>query len=166
MDSAHIPTIRRAAVHGIHALFPPPSITNHVGGKEPILQKKLAQGDGNFDTKKEMIGFLFNGVTRTVRLPAEKVKAYIKEAHKILRQKTVQLKSMQALVGKLKHALVILPAAKGFFTPINTALQGNPKVIGLEKSSEVRAALQDLITLLCLLSAHATHVDELVADML
>ena len=112
-----------------------------------------------------MIGFLFDGVTRTVRLPAKKAKAYIKEAHKILRRKTVQLKSMQALVGKLRHALVILPAAKGFFTPINTALQGNPKVIGLGKSSEVRAALQDLITLLRLLSARATHVDELVADM-
>ena len=111
------------------------------------MQKKLAHGDGNFDTKKEMIGFLFDGVTRTVRLPAKKAKAYIKEAHKILRQKTVQLKSMQALVGKLRHALVILPAAKGFFTPINTALRGNPKVIGLGKSSEVRAALQDLITL-------------------
>jgi hypothetical protein len=61
--------------------------------------------------------------------------------------------------------LVILPAAKRFFTPINTALRGNPKVIGLGKSSEVRAALQDLITLLRLLSARAKHVDELVADM-
>ncbi len=112
-----------------------------------------------------MIGFLFDGVTRSVRLPAKKVKAYIKEAHKILRQKTVQLKSMQALVGKLRHASVILPAAKGFFTPINTALRGSPKVIGLGKSSKVWAALQDLITLLHLLSARATHVDELIADM-
>jgi hypothetical protein len=42
VDGAHIPTIRRAAVHGIHALFPPPSITNHVGGKEPISQKKIS----------------------------------------------------------------------------------------------------------------------------
>ncbi len=122
VDDAHIPTIRWAAVHGIHALFPPPSITNHMGSKEPILQKKMAQGNGNFDTKKEMIGFLFDGATRTVRLPAKKAKAYIKEAHKVLRRKTVQLKSMQALVGKLRHASIILPAAKGFFTPINTAL--------------------------------------------
>ncbi len=114
VDGAHIPTIHRAAVHGIHALFPSPSITNHVGGKEPILQKKLAHGNGNFDTKKEMIGFLFDGVTRTVCLPAKKAKAYIKEAHMILRQKTVQLKSMQALVGKLRHALVILQQPRGF----------------------------------------------------
>ncbi len=36
VDGAHIPTICWVAIHGIHALFPPPSITNHVGGKEPI----------------------------------------------------------------------------------------------------------------------------------
>ncbi len=57
-DGEHIPTIRRAAIHGIHAVFPPTLVTHHKDGKEPILANKLAQGDGNFDTKKEMIGFL------------------------------------------------------------------------------------------------------------
>ncbi len=65
---------------------PPPAITQHVGGKEPISQKKLAQGDGNFETRKEMIGFKFDGVKRTVRLPVAKAMAYIKEAHKVLRR--------------------------------------------------------------------------------
>ena len=165
VDGSHIPTIRRAAVHGIHALFPPPSTTHHVGGKEPISRKKLAQGDGNFATQKEMIGFLFDGIRRTVRLPPAKAKAYIAEAHKVLRRKTVPLKVLQALVGKFRHASIILPAAKGFFTPINTALRGNPKIIGLGRSSEVRAALEDLITLLRILSSRATHVDELVATL-
>ncbi len=36
-----------------------------------------------------MIGFHFNGIKRTVHLPAEKARAYIKEAHTVLRQKTV-----------------------------------------------------------------------------
>ena len=165
VDGSHIPTIRRAAIHGIHALFPPTSVTNHLDGKEPLSRKKLEHGDGNFETRKEMIGFLFDGVKRTVRLPAEKAKAYIKEAHQVLRRKTVPLRKLQALVGKLRHASVILPAAKGFFTPINTALRGTPKVIGLGQSSEARAALEDLITLLRLLSSRATHVNELVADM-
>ena len=165
VDGTHLPTVRRAAVHGIHALFPPPSVTNHRGGKEPISRKKLAQGDGDFATQKEMIGFLFDGVKRTIRLPKAKASAYITEAHKVLRRKTVPLKSLQALVGKLRHASVILPAARGFFTPINAALRGNPKVIGLGRSSDVRAALEDLVTLLRILSSRATHVDELVASL-
>jgi hypothetical protein len=31
------------------------------------------------------------------------------------------------LVGKLRHASVIIPAAKGFFTPLNNAMKGSPK---------------------------------------
>jgi hypothetical protein len=69
------------------------------------------------------------------------------------------------LVGKLQHALVILPAAKGFFTPLNKAMPGNPQTVGLGSSSEVRAALLDLISLMKMLSKHLTHVNELVADM-
>ncbi len=51
-DGEHIPMIRRAAIHGIHAAFPPTLVTHHKDGKEPILAKKLAQGDGNFDMKR------------------------------------------------------------------------------------------------------------------
>jgi hypothetical protein len=133
--------IRRAAIHGIHALFPPPAITHHEGRKMPISEKKLAQGNRNFETTKEMIGFIFDGIKHTVRLPPAKVIAYIKEVHKLLRRKSAPLKSMQTIVGKLQHLSVILPAAKGFFTPINTVLRGNPPIIGLGKASNVRAAL-------------------------
>jgi len=54
-DGEHIPTVRRAAIHSIHAVFPPTSVTHHTDGKESISAKKLATGDGNFHTKKEMI---------------------------------------------------------------------------------------------------------------
>jgi hypothetical protein len=45
----HIPIIRRAAIHGIEAVFPPPAITKHKDGKEPISVSKLLKGDGNFE---------------------------------------------------------------------------------------------------------------------
>ncbi len=164
-DGAHLPTIHRAAIHGIHAVFPPTSITGHTGGKEPVSQKKLAQGDGNFETTKDMIGFRFDGIKRTVCLPAEKALAYVKEIHEVLRRKTVPLKTLQMLVGKLRHASVILPAAKGFFTPLNRAMRGNPKTVGVGSLSEVQAALEDLISLMKMLSTRPMHVNELVADM-
>jgi hypothetical protein len=84
-DDMHTPTIRRAAIHGIHALFPPTLITNHDGGKEPISHKKLMQGDGHFETLKDMIvGFRFDGIKRTICLPVTKAMAYVKEAHTVL----------------------------------------------------------------------------------
>jgi len=54
-------------------------LTHHKEGKEPISAKKFMAGDGNFDTKKEMIGFVFNRVKRTVHQPPAKAAAYIKK---------------------------------------------------------------------------------------
>ena len=90
---------------------------HHTYGKEPISTKKLAAGDGNFNTKKEMIRFIFDRVKCTVHLPPAKAAAYIKETHILLRRKMVPLKKLQMLVGRLRHASIILPAAKGFFSP-------------------------------------------------
>ncbi len=69
--------VRWAMINGIHSFFPQPGITGHSDGKEPISAKKLAQGDGDFTSSKEMIGFTFNGIKRTVRLPPEKATKYI-----------------------------------------------------------------------------------------
>ena len=83
----------------------------------------------------------------------------------MLRRKTVPLKKLQMLVGKLSHASIILPTAKGFFSPLNDAMRGSPKTIGLGADSKVRSALEDLISLMHLLSSRPTHVRELVPDM-
>jgi hypothetical protein len=144
---------------------PPWAVTKHDGGKEPISSKKLEQGKGNFDSTKDMIGFRFDRIKRTVRLPPEKAAAYIRETHHILRRKFVLLKMLQGVVGKLQHASIILQAAKGFFTLINAAMRGNPKIIGLGENSEVRVALEDIISLLRILSLRPTHMRELVPDM-
>jgi hypothetical protein len=164
-DGEHIPIIRWAAIHSIETVFPPPAITKHKDGKEPISASKLMKGDGNFESKKDMIGFRFDGIKQTVHLPPEKAAAYIKETPRILRRKRVPLKTLQGVVGKLCHASIILPAARGFFTPINTAMKGSPTLIILGANLECRATLEDLCTLLHILALRPTHVRELVPDM-
>jgi hypothetical protein len=164
-DGVHIPIIRWAAIYGIEAVFLPPSIMQHQGGKEPISESKLMKGDWNFESKKDMIGFRFDGIKQTVHLPPEKPLSYVKETHRILHRKRVPIKTMQGVVGKLRHASIILPAARCFFTPINAAMKGSPKHITLGANSKVRAALEDLCTLLRILASRPTHVRELVPDM-
>ncbi len=44
-------------------------------------------------------------------------------------------------------------------------MRGNQRIIGLGKNSEVRETLEDIISLLCILSSRPTHVQELVLDM-
>jgi len=57
---------------GIHTIFPPSGPTDDPTN-EPISVKKLKQADGHWDTQKEILGCLFDGVTKCMKLPAEKV---------------------------------------------------------------------------------------------
>jgi hypothetical protein len=161
-DGSHISKIRRAAIHGIHSVFPPTSVTKHIGGKEPISDRKLENGDGNFETEKEMIGFEFDGIKRTIRLPAAKARRYIKEAHTMLRRKWVPIKLFQTVIGKLRHATTILPAAEGLFSPVNSILRSPAKSLQLGK--DIKSAILDLCSLIHLLGARPTHVRELIPD--
>ena len=63
--------LSRAILHGIHSIFPPPTVT---GGTEedPIALKKLRQGDGLWDTRKEILGWIFDGINHCIALPNDK----------------------------------------------------------------------------------------------
>ncbi len=139
-------------------MFPPTAVMKHQDGKKPISASKLLKGDGNFESKKDMIRFSFDGIKQTVHLPPAKAAAYIRETHCIMHRKSVLLKIQQGEVGKFRHASIILPAAHGFFTPINAAMKGSPKHIILGTHSKIRAALEDLCTLLRILALRPTHV--------
>jgi hypothetical protein len=154
--------VSRATLHAIHSIFPPPERSGHIGGKDPVSQKKLEKGDARFDIEKEILGFLINGAERTVRLSDAKAKAITDEIGRVLRKSHVPLKRFRSLLGRLQHAARILPSAKGMFSPLNKATKGDPKEVGLGKHSESRAALIDLKHLIQSLASRPTHVSELV----
>jgi len=81
----------------------------------------------------------------------------------MLRRKTIPLKTLQTTVGKLRHAALILPAARGFFTPLNFIMKSPSKTITL--SADAKEAVLDLITLIRRLSKQATHVNEIIPDL-
>jgi hypothetical protein len=85
LDKSHILMIRWASIYAVHAVFPEPAVTGHQNRKDPLSNKKLEQGDGNFASTKDMIGFTFNGIKRTIQLPPQKAMAYICDTHRILR---------------------------------------------------------------------------------
>jgi len=68
----------RAILHAIHRIFPPVTITNNPNN-EPIALKKLNQGDRLWSHNKEILGWLFDGITSTISLPAEKIQSLTQE---------------------------------------------------------------------------------------
>ena len=47
-DGSYIPTIRRAAIHGIQSFFPTPTATGHTEEKGPSLKKEIGEGRWGF----------------------------------------------------------------------------------------------------------------------
>jgi hypothetical protein len=154
--------ITRVAIHVIHSVSPPTSVTGHTGGKDPISLKKLQRGDAQWNPTKEILGFLAVGETKTVCISDSKSNNFFSEIHRILKKRHVQLKRYFRIVGKLRHVGFIMPGIIGLFSPINKALRGEPQVIGLGKTSDVRAAFLDLAHMVANLVRPPNHVKELV----
>ena len=64
-DSKHLEHFSRAMLFGVHSVFPPPEISGHQG-EDPILQKKVLQGGGTWETTKEILGWLVDGAKFTL----------------------------------------------------------------------------------------------------
>ena len=152
----------RAALHTIHGLFPPPERSGHIGGKDPISQKKLDAGDARWAHGKELLGFVFDGEARTVHLTQRKASGIAEATTRLLKKNRVAIHKFQSVVGKMRHVTTILPAARGMFTPLNHALRGAPTIVALSASGDVRAALLDLRQLVLTLADRPTHVNEIL----
>ncbi len=92
----------------------------------------------------------------------KKARSYIMEAHSGLQQKSIPLKTFQTTVGRLRNAALILPVARGFFSPLNSIMKATTKVICL--GADAWAAILDVCTLIHSLSKRPTHVNEIIPD--
>jgi hypothetical protein len=80
----------------------------------------------------------------------------------MLHQKRIPIKTFQEKVGKLQHASMVLPAACGFFTPLNNIMRAPDKYIILGEDS--LAEILDICTLIHQLSKRPTHVNDLLPN--
>jgi hypothetical protein len=63
-----------------------PSETGTPDAKDPVSEKKLAQGDARWATTKEILGYWLDGVNRTIQLPPKRADDLIAEARSILKK--------------------------------------------------------------------------------
>ena len=155
--------IARATLYGIHSIFPPPLITGHTGGKDPISIKKLERGDAKLMSRKEVLGFEGNGRARTWKLPATKRDSICAELRRLERQPRIQRHRLEKLTGKLINATRIAPSARGLLTPFFKALHHQPGAAKIRKKDfDLYGAMRDMRDLLQDLERRPTHVHELV----
>ena len=162
LDDKHLTQLSRAVLHGIHSIFPPPNISNHCGG-DPISEKKMEKGDGKWEYKKEILGWIFDGKEFTIFLPPEKSKKVQTAIKQLSKRKTATLHEWQQIMGKLNHACIGLPSGRGLLSPLNNAMKGDPTIITLKPPTI--QALVDWCTLLQRISTRPTSVLELTPGL-
>ena len=161
-DEARLRHCSRAILHAIHSVFPPPEISRH-SGEDPISLKKLLAGEGLWEVRKEILGWIMDGATRCIELAETKQEAILAELKTVLRRKRgIPLNRFQKLVGKLRHASIGIPAGKYLFGPINQVLQVGQTYVVWEKCPAARDALRDWGQLIRESMREPTHVNELV----
>ena len=161
-DPSHLQHFSRAMLLGIHSVFPPPHITGHQG-EDPISQKKLNQGEGLWETTKEILGWIVDGARYTIKLDDAKCTRMVKQIKSITRRKrSVSLLEFQQLAGRLQHASFGIPGGKGLFSPIYSAMKTSKDCVTVD--SDLKQTLFDWRALVQNLAAAPTPVQLLVSD--
>ena len=116
-DATHASFIHlsRCMLHGVHSIFPPAEVTTH-GGGDSIAEKKLAKGEGRWETTKEILGWIVDGRAFTIQLPPDKIQKILTRLKKIRKYKRkIPRKLMYEIAGSLEHASYGIPGGAGLF---------------------------------------------------
>ena len=156
----------RALLHAIHQIFPPPTATGH-SGEEPISLKKLViDGEGIWDTRKEILGWFFDGLHRTMELPPKKVDSLRDTIRSTLRSRHIEIKAFESFIGKCQHACLGVPGGKALITPLykalHAALRSHQRSVRIHPHSAQACALTDLATMFQLIGRNPIHCRQLV----
>jgi hypothetical protein len=76
-NKSHLLQFSRRILDGITKVFPPQELSRGAMA-QPVLEKKLIE-DGIWDTRKEILGWLFDGMARTIKIPHHKCTDFLLE---------------------------------------------------------------------------------------
>jgi hypothetical protein len=93
--------------------------------------------------QKEFLGWIFDGAEWCIELPPDKVTKLTSELRSTARRRRVHHKEFEQIRGRLQHACIGIPAGKGLMGPIDAALCGNDRWIGIKHHEPV---VQEMLT--------------------
>ena len=158
----HIIKLTRSLLNAISDIFLPPSITGSKMGS-PISVKKLIV-EGTWEPRKEILGWLLDGIALTIELPPTKCHSILAELRAVRRLTNIPVTHLRQLQSKLQFASIALPIVEPLLGPIDAfmakASNANRKTVFLPL--EIKHQLRDWASLLHLMRSRPTHVRELV----
>ncbi len=162
-SKAQLDHVANAIMLGIHDVFP----ANIVDSNDPISEKKLKKGEGQYSTLKTLLGFDFDGNRKTMWLEEKKraillttLKGWIRSGKN---KQGIPFKDFELVTAKLRHAFLALQGGKGLLSPCNRLLRKRPSVIYFHRNPPFFLAIKDMHTLLRESTTRPSRCKELVA---
>ena len=98
-----------------------------------ISYNKLLEGEGEWDIRKETLGWIFDGARRCIELPPKNLESIIAEIKYTVHHPAIPYKRFENAVGRLRHVAIGLPAGKGLCTLFNRIVAFKPKMVALSE---------------------------------
>jgi hypothetical protein len=77
----------------------------------------VTEGEGIWDTVKEILSWIFNGIERTIQLPPKKVTSLCKTIKTALCSGHIEFKAFESVIGKCQHACLGIPGGWSLLPP-------------------------------------------------
>ena len=143
---AHVVT---AVMSGIHDVFPVDSEDEN----DPISLKKLRLLEAMWALEKDILGFGFDGIEKTIWLEEVKRDALLTKLNQWCHSAQngrggIPFQEFELITSKLRHAFTSIPNGRGLMTPFNRILRRKPKFVFLGKNKALLTAVRDCRTLL------------------
>jgi hypothetical protein len=115
--------------------------------KEPASLKKLRKGDGNWDTRKTMLGWDVDTSQRTITLPQHRAERLRQIFAQLAGQRRTSTKTWHKILGELRSMALAVPGARGLFSALQTALQQREARHRIRITRPIRQQLTDFAAL-------------------
>ncbi len=146
----HLNHVANLMMYGIHDVFPPETEKMEL---DPILDKKLKQGEHTWANVKEILGMTFDRTNKTIWLTTTKLDQIIKALCNWIqltkRKGGILFEEFQLVLSKLQHMFLTTPVGKGLQSLFYAVLLGQPCFVFHHNILQLFNVVMDCWTFLC-----------------
>jgi hypothetical protein len=116
--------VRRILLESIDKVFRPLDASDPDTRQEPTSVKKLLKGDGYWETRKTLLGWILDSLAYTIELPPRRLRRLLAILEELPRSKRrIATKRWQQILGELRSMVLAVPGLRGLFSLLQEALR-------------------------------------------
>ena len=152
--------LRGHLLHAIDQVLARPLITEK-HRNEAISLKKLLKGDGSWNTRKLILGWIIDTIRQTIELPPHRKESLAQIFEELSQVKRVNYKKWRSYLGRLRFVSVAIPGSAGLFSALQWA-QNQAGTNRIRVNRFVRESLDAFCSLAADLCQRPTQLAEIV----